>query len=189
MASFEPSRKDLLSACSDIGAGDGQDPRYDRHEPAGRPQGRKSKQLCRQAQHTLQQVLLGCGDDVLRDLEVLSAIPAGGGRLLVTLAPAASAARRDGATVGHLQLVETGRPGEIEVLNMAVVPAHRGTGVGRALLDEAVARCTAEGWTRMVVATAAADTQVSGSSTAAGSRPALLRSRDASRPNDSATST
>ena len=40
---------------------------------------------------------------------------------------------------------------------MAVVPAERGTGVGRALVVSALRRCRAEGWHRMVVATAAAD--------------------------------
>ena len=41
---------------------------------------------------------------------------------------------------------------------MAVVPDHRGEGVGRALVASAILRCRAEGWSRMVVATAAADT-------------------------------
>ena len=67
-------------------------------------------------------------------------------------------ARRGSATVGHLQLVPTTRAGEIELKNMAVVPDQRGTGVGRALVASAVLRCGAEGWSRMVVATAAADT-------------------------------
>jgi GNAT superfamily N-acetyltransferase len=41
---------------------------------------------------------------------------------------------------------------------MAVQPDRRGTGVGRALVVAALARCTADGWSRIVVATAAADT-------------------------------
>jgi ribosome-binding factor A len=104
MPSRKPSRKDLLSACSDPGAGDGQDPRYDRPGPEGRPQGRKSMQLCKQVEQTVQQVLLGCGDEVLRDLEVLSATPIGGGRLLVSVKRSASAAERDSATIlAHLE--------------------------------------------------------------------------------------
>jgi GNAT superfamily N-acetyltransferase len=66
-------------------------------------------------------------------------------------------ARRAGTVVGHLQLVPTSEPGEIELKNMAVCPEQRGTGVGRALVEDAVARCTEEGWPRLVVATAAAD--------------------------------
>ena len=58
--------------------------------------------------------------------------------------------------VGHLQLVTTGH-GEVEVKNMAVVPALRGTGVGRRLVEAALAAATGEGARRMVVATGAAD--------------------------------
>ena len=66
-------------------------------------------------------------------------------------------ARHGSVLLGHLQLVPTRRSGEIELKNMAVMPEQRGTGVGRALVDAAVLRCRAEGWSRMVVATAAAD--------------------------------
>jgi GNAT superfamily N-acetyltransferase len=66
-------------------------------------------------------------------------------------------ARRGAAVLGHLQLVPTGQAGEIELKNMAVLPEQRGTGVGRALVQSALNRCRAEGWSRMVVATAAAD--------------------------------
>ena len=66
---------------------------------------------------------------------------------------------RDGAAlIGHLQLVPTGQPGEIEIVNMAVVPERQGGGVGRALIATAIERCRAESWTRLLVATAAADT-------------------------------
>ncbi len=67
-------------------------------------------------------------------------------------------ARRGPAMVGHLQLLGTILAGEIELKNMAVVPDQRGTGVGRALVVSAIERCGVEGWSRMVVATAAADT-------------------------------
>jgi GNAT superfamily N-acetyltransferase len=59
--------------------------------------------------------------------------------------------------VGHLQLVDTGRDGEVELRNMAVAATVRGTGIGRALVDRALAESRAGGFARMVVATAAAD--------------------------------
>ncbi len=72
------------------------------------------------------------------------------GRVLVAV--------RGSSTVGHLQLVPTTNADEIELKNMAVQSAWHGTGIGRALVADAIARCTAEGWSRIVVATAAADT-------------------------------
>jgi ribosomal protein S18 acetylase RimI-like enzyme len=60
-------------------------------------------------------------------------------------------AREGEAIVGHLQLVDA------EVKNMAVDEAYQGRGVGRALMDAAVARARAEGRPALVVATAAAD--------------------------------
>jgi ribosomal protein S18 acetylase RimI-like enzyme len=62
-----------------------------------------------------------------------------------------------GEMVGHLQLVTTGRPDEIELKNMAVRPDQQGRGIGRALVEEAVARSADDGYARMIVATAAAD--------------------------------
>ena len=59
--------------------------------------------------------------------------------------------------LGHLQLVPTTRPGEIELKNMAVVPEQRGTGVGRALVASALRASAEEGCSRMLVATGAAD--------------------------------
>ena len=74
-------------------------------------------------------------------------------------------ARRGSATLGHLQLVETARAGELELKNLAVQPRiTAATGVGRALVESALLRCGAEGWSRMVVATGAADTGNSGAS-------------------------
>jgi GNAT superfamily N-acetyltransferase len=63
----------------------------------------------------------------------------------------------DELVAGHLQLVPTTEQGEIEIKNMAVLPQYQGSGVGRALVDVAVETCRAEGWSRLVVATAAAD--------------------------------
>jgi ribosomal protein S18 acetylase RimI-like enzyme len=66
-------------------------------------------------------------------------------------------ARCDTRTVGHLQLVPTDSEHEIELKNMAVLPEHQGTGVGRALVDEAVRRTEQAGYLRMIVSTATAD--------------------------------
>lgn len=59
--------------------------------------------------------------------------------------------------IGHLQLVATGVRGETELKNMAVVPGWRGSGVGAVLVATALEQCRAQGLTRVVVATAAAD--------------------------------
>jgi ribosomal protein S18 acetylase RimI-like enzyme len=67
-------------------------------------------------------------------------------------------ARSGSLRVGHLQLVPTGIDGEIEVKNMAVITELQGAGIGRALIEEAVRRSERTGSSRMVVATATADT-------------------------------
>jgi GNAT superfamily N-acetyltransferase len=43
-----------------------------------------------------------------------------------------------GEVIGHLQLVDTGRPGTVELKNMAVRETHQGRGVGRRLLQAAM---------------------------------------------------
>jgi GNAT superfamily N-acetyltransferase len=58
--------------------------------------------------------------------------------------------------VGHIQITETARAGELEVKNMAVDPAAQGRGLGRALLDAVADLARAEGRSMLVVATAAA---------------------------------
>jgi len=58
----------------------------------------------------------------------------------------------DGERVGHLQLVGD------EIKNMAVVEAHRGRGVGRALVTAAIERAREERIALLRVATGAADT-------------------------------
>jgi ribosome-binding factor A len=103
-----PYRNEILSA--DTAPDDGLDPRYDRR---GRPAGkRKALQLCREVERTLSAVLAGeCGDDLLRDLVVLSVVPApNAGRLLVTVAlpassgvPVEEALRRLLSAAGHLR--------------------------------------------------------------------------------------
>jgi ribosome-binding factor A len=80
------SRKDLLAGCADPGAGDGRDPRYDLREGPEKVPNRKARQVCGQAERTLNMVLAGCGDDVLRSLLVASVAPAPtSARLLVTV--------------------------------------------------------------------------------------------------------
>ena len=62
----------------------------------------------------------------------------------------------DGVVVGHLQAVE--REDDVwEVVNTAIVESHRGQGVGRVLLERAVAEARAAGMARVILATAAAD--------------------------------
>ncbi|WP_133789986.1 GNAT family N-acetyltransferase [Kribbella sp. VKM Ac-2571] len=63
----------------------------------------------------------------------------------------------EGEVVGHLQLVETAEASTLELKSLAVVDGRRGTGIGRALVEEAIEACRAHGATRLVVATAAAD--------------------------------
>lgn len=91
MKSRKPLRKNMIASCDQLGPDDGLDPRFDDRGLPGRRPGRKSLQLCREVQRTLDAVLTGeCDDDVLRDLVVTSVVPAGGGRLLVRVALAPS---------------------------------------------------------------------------------------------------
>jgi ribosomal protein S18 acetylase RimI-like enzyme len=71
------------------------------------------------------------------------------GRVLVAV--------RNGEMAGHLQLVETGRPGQAEIKNMAVREDLQDRGIGGRLVEEAAGLITAEGGTALLVATAAAD--------------------------------
>jgi GNAT superfamily N-acetyltransferase len=62
----------------------------------------------------------------------------------------------DGEVVGHLQVVP--RADDVwEVANTALVEAHRGRGVGRALLERAVEEARAARIRRVILATATAD--------------------------------
>src|SRR6266542_4083195 len=59
--------------------------------------------------------------------------------------------------IGHLQLVETDRPGEVEIKNVAVREDHQGRGVGGRLVRAATELVTAESGSALLVATAASD--------------------------------
>jgi ribosomal protein S18 acetylase RimI-like enzyme len=67
-------------------------------------------------------------------------------------------ARLAGDIVGHLQITKTERPAELEIKNIAVAENHRGRGVGRALVEAAIALAREDGRSELVVATGAADT-------------------------------
>jgi ribosome-binding factor A len=83
----KPSRKDLLSACDEIRSDDGVDPRYFFRERSEKKPNRKTLQLCGEVARTLGYALAWeVGDDLLRQLQVESVIPApDSSRLLVTV--------------------------------------------------------------------------------------------------------
>jgi GNAT superfamily N-acetyltransferase len=67
-------------------------------------------------------------------------------------------ARRGAMVIGHVQLVDTGHAGELEVKNMAVREDQQGHGIGTRLIHAAIDLATAESASVLLVATAAADT-------------------------------
>ena len=64
----------------------------------------------------------------------------------------------DDGIVGHLQLTETGLATELEIKSLAILPSHQRRGIGRELVRAAIELARDEGRSRLVVATAAADT-------------------------------
>lgn len=62
-----------------------------------------------------------------------------------------------GEAVAHLQLVAAAGEGAFELASLAVAPAHRLRGLGRRLVEQAVAACRAERARTLTVATATAD--------------------------------
>ena len=74
----------------------------------------------------------------------------GEGRVLV--------ATDDGDVVGYLQLTDADAAGEAELASMAVAEGCQRQGIGRALVERAIAHCRAEGARTLLVATASADT-------------------------------
>ena len=105
MSKKRPLRKNLLPLCSELGSEDGLDPRLDPRPSGGKVANRKALQLCGQVADTLGSFLPGCGDDVLREIVVLSVVPApNSSRLLVTVAPAGpDAAPQPEQVLEHLQ--------------------------------------------------------------------------------------
>jgi ribosome-binding factor A len=100
MASRRVSRRGLRSACADVGPGDGIDPRLDGRDPSGPVANRKALQLSGQVARTLSGLLAESEDDVLRDLLVVSVVPAPyASRLLVTVAPSPAAEAAEAAAV------------------------------------------------------------------------------------------
>jgi ribosomal protein S18 acetylase RimI-like enzyme len=66
---------------------------------------------------------------------------------------------RDGKQIiGHLQIIETVEAGELELKSMAVVENRQREGIGRNLVEAAIADCRARNGRRLIVSTAAADT-------------------------------
>jgi GNAT superfamily N-acetyltransferase len=59
--------------------------------------------------------------------------------------------------IGHAQLLPTDRPDTIELKSIAVLPSHQRRGIGRALVERALAVCRGEGARAMTVTTATAD--------------------------------
>jgi GNAT superfamily N-acetyltransferase len=59
--------------------------------------------------------------------------------------------------VGHLQMIETAAADASEIKNMAVEAAHRGRGIGSALIQAAIELTRERGRSTLIVATAAAD--------------------------------
>jgi GNAT superfamily N-acetyltransferase len=59
--------------------------------------------------------------------------------------------------VAHLQITDTGNPSELEIKSVAVDPALRQRGVGRALIEAAVAIARTERRSSLLVATTSAD--------------------------------
>jgi ribosome-binding factor A len=92
----KPSRKDLLSACSEIRPEDGLDPRIYFRERAEKKPNRKILQLCSEVAKSVGFALAWeAGDDQLSSLVVEAVVPApDSGRLLVTVSFARSQTTR-----------------------------------------------------------------------------------------------
>ena len=71
------------------------------------------------------------------------------GRVLVAVCEA--------RVLGHLQIIDRDEPTEAEIKSLAVVPSHRGRGIGRALVGAAVELVRDESRGTLLVSTAAAD--------------------------------
>lgn len=86
-------KKHFHSLCSEVGPGDGEDPRFDQAIPPQSVVNRKALQLSSQIERELNAIFAGCGDPVLRELMIVDVLPAPTSmRLLVKvqLSPSAS---------------------------------------------------------------------------------------------------
>jgi N-acetylglutamate synthase-like GNAT family acetyltransferase len=63
----------------------------------------------------------------------------------------------EGEIVGHLQLIPSSSAGVVELKSIAVREDHRQRGIGRRLVELALAACRAEGARAVIVTTATAD--------------------------------
>ena len=83
----QPSLNQIRELCGEPGPEDGLDPRETLRQHARAKGGRKAQQLCGQVEQALNYALAAvCHDDVLRDLLVVSVVPAPDeSRLLVTV--------------------------------------------------------------------------------------------------------
>jgi ribosome-binding factor A len=90
MKSKKPSRKQMPALCAEVDPDDGLDPKaYFRSTKAHTNRNRKAHQLCSQVADTLNLVLGECGDEILRNLQVVAVTPApDSSQLLVLVAPA-----------------------------------------------------------------------------------------------------
>ena len=64
----------------------------------------------------------------------------------------------NGQIIGYLQLTESDMADEAELLSMVVAEHRQRGGLGRALVERAIAECRADGVRSLIVATASADT-------------------------------
>jgi ribosome-binding factor A len=103
----KPSRKDLLSACSEIRPEDGLDPRIYFRERAEKKPNRKILQLCSEVAKSVGFALSWeAGDDLLSRLIVESVVPApDSGRLLVTVSLPGTQAAQPEQLVARLHRV------------------------------------------------------------------------------------
>ena len=101
----DPSRNEIKDLCSEPASEDGGDPRDWLHQSSSRRGGRKTRQLCRQVERTLNYVLAGeCDDDLLRDFTVIAVEPAPDtARLLVTVSPNLPGTYQLAEVLKHLQ--------------------------------------------------------------------------------------
>jgi ribosome-binding factor A len=106
MKGKKPLRRHMFRSCEEIGAEDGADPRIFFRKPTRMKSDRKAMQLCGEVARTLSQVLAWeSGDDHLRELVVVSVIPApDSSRLLVTVEAPRAVEQAIFKAQAHLQL-------------------------------------------------------------------------------------